>query len=298
VENSVERLHQRSMKAQGKCSGLKVSIGAGDVKIEGFLRVDIDESTQPDFLMDAQKLSFKPKEVEVIYASHVLEHFNFEAKENKSVRWSSLVTLLAVWRECLTPEGCLYVCVPNLEQLAKILIEFEKDEDIQKTVLDAIYGGGRNSFDIHYSGFTQSVLTSLLKEAGFREVKTFDTFVNDESAHKIAGKPISLNLVAYNDSDDHRPIVPLLAPEQTETELQKYMRVAEERRLEILTLTEGVANLRKETAVLMHACQERLELIEKINPELAKYRKYYEDDLKRGFKSRVKRMIKGAQKID
>jgi len=281
VESSLEKEIRldSGLQTATKESKLKVSIGSGAVLVDGFIRVDIDPATRPDRIMDARKLEFEPGTVDTIYASHVLEHFLFEGKDNKSVRWSGIVSLLKSWRECLTPDGCLYICVPDLEQLSKILEEFREDEDIQKTVLDTIFGGSRNSYDIHFSGFTRKVMTQLLKQAGFGEVKPFESFVKDESSHRIAGKPISLNLVASNSASQSQVEFQEVNQVTQEDELEKYIRVAEERRLEILTLTK--------------ACNERLDLINKLHGEIIVLKRFQEDHKNCGL---WKKQLKGTVK--
>lgn len=54
---------------------MKVIIGAGEVKVNGWVSLDIDASTRPDVLADANKrLPFGDGEVEVIKMDYVIEH--------------------------------------------------------------------------------------------------------------------------------------------------------------------------------------------------------------------------------
>jgi ubiquinone/menaquinone biosynthesis C-methylase UbiE len=55
---------------------MKINIGAGDTKIDGFVTVDYDTLTNPDYVVDLEKelLPFEDNTVETVIAHHVLEH--------------------------------------------------------------------------------------------------------------------------------------------------------------------------------------------------------------------------------
>jgi predicted SAM-dependent methyltransferase len=55
---------------------MKINIGSGDVKIDGFLNCDYDPNTYPDFLFDLEKdkFPFKDNTIEGVVAHHVFEH--------------------------------------------------------------------------------------------------------------------------------------------------------------------------------------------------------------------------------
>jgi hypothetical protein len=106
---------------------------------------------------------------------------------------------------------------------------------MQVTVLDSIFGGARSEYDFHYSGFTRPLLTTLLNRAGFSAVETFESFVDDESGHKISGEPISLNLKAQKQGGAVTYVPEKQASEQG-NDLQMYIRAADERLQEILVL--------------------------------------------------------------
>lgn len=57
-------------------SGLKINLGAGYDKTEGFITLDDDPNTNPDYLIDLEKdrLPFEDSSVEEVKAHHVLEH--------------------------------------------------------------------------------------------------------------------------------------------------------------------------------------------------------------------------------
>jgi predicted SAM-dependent methyltransferase len=55
---------------------MKLNLGAGDVKLEGYVTVDYDINTNPDYQLDIEKdpLPFEDNSVETVVAHHILEH--------------------------------------------------------------------------------------------------------------------------------------------------------------------------------------------------------------------------------
>jgi predicted SAM-dependent methyltransferase len=55
---------------------MKINLGAGDVKLEGYITIDYDSSTNPDYQLDIEKdhLPFEDNSVETVVAHHILEH--------------------------------------------------------------------------------------------------------------------------------------------------------------------------------------------------------------------------------
>jgi len=55
---------------------MKINIGAGDTKLEGFITVDYDKISNPDYVVDLEKenLPFEDNIVETVIAHHIFEH--------------------------------------------------------------------------------------------------------------------------------------------------------------------------------------------------------------------------------
>lgn len=55
---------------------MKINIGAGDTRYEGFVNVDYDALTKPDYVVNLEKdpLPFEDNTVEQVIAHHILEH--------------------------------------------------------------------------------------------------------------------------------------------------------------------------------------------------------------------------------
>lgn len=54
---------------------MKIDIGCGNHKKEGFIGLDIDKNSQADIIGSALDLPFKDNNVDQIYCSHLVEHF-------------------------------------------------------------------------------------------------------------------------------------------------------------------------------------------------------------------------------
>lgn len=55
---------------------MKINIGAGDVRIEGFVNCDYDANSNPDYVFDLEKdtYPFEDNTVDTVVAHHVFEH--------------------------------------------------------------------------------------------------------------------------------------------------------------------------------------------------------------------------------
>jgi predicted SAM-dependent methyltransferase len=132
-----------------------------------------------------------------LYASHVLEHFDFQGE---------VVAVLQEWKRVLVPGGRLYLSVPDLDILCtlflcKHLLSVEQRFHITRM----IFGARTDRFDYHLAGFNREFLEKFLQAAGFVNalvVENFNLFDNDTSSLCFAGVPISLNMIAKKPFQD------------------------------------------------------------------------------------------------
>lgn len=125
------------------------------------IRMDLDPNVNPDILGNILDLSkFKSESVDVIWASHILEHLH--TKQVPEV-------LKSTYR-ILKPNGIAIFIVPNLSELGKYLISQNIHEPIYIsdagpiTSMDILYGLiSGNEYMSHKTGFTEKYAIDLLK---------------------------------------------------------------------------------------------------------------------------------------
>jgi predicted SAM-dependent methyltransferase len=163
----------------------------GREKRPGWEILDVNPADHVDHVGDAIDLGrFEDGSFVEIYASHVLEHFDYRDK---------LVTALREWHRVLTPGGVLRLSVPDMDILAHLLLQRHKlDVNQRFNVMRMIFGGHVDAHDYHLVGLNQDFLAGFLEAAGFDRMKrvTRHGLFNDTSDMVVAGTPISLNLTA------------------------------------------------------------------------------------------------------
>lgn len=151
-------------------SEIKLNVGAGSTKIEGYTPIDIRDG------VDARALPYEKESVDEIYASHVLEHLS----------WKDVGATLKHWHDLLKPGGKVKIAVPDFSKIANIT-----NDDNFQYMLATLMGGQTHEHDFHKSAFTERSLAWWMNQSGFGGVRHFKTFTDDTSTH-----PVSLNLEA------------------------------------------------------------------------------------------------------
>ncbi len=177
-------------------SGVKLHLGCGNIKIPDFINVDIDQNLSAvDVVDDITELNkFSIDSASLIYACHVLEHFNH----------NEILPILRRWMEVLKPNGELRISVPDIDRIIKI---YHKNWQHFQTPPSApwiglIYGGQGNQWDFHKTGFNFIWLKHLLEQVGFTEIEEYPHSphwlgLQDASlAHETFNEYISLNVKA------------------------------------------------------------------------------------------------------
>lgn len=155
--------------------------------------MDIEARSEVDFVGDASDLPcFADESIAVIYASHVLEHFRYNLNDE-------LLNTLNEWHRVLVSGGKLLVSVPDLKTLCWLYLNPNLTPDERHYVMQMIFGGQVNEYDVHYVGFDSDTLGMYLHEAGFQnyvQVSDFGLFEDDCSGIRFCDTLISLNVVA------------------------------------------------------------------------------------------------------
>jgi len=173
---------------------MKLHLGCGDVHLDGWLNLDISQDSAADRWENVATLTtIADESCDLIYASHVLEHFGRNEYEK----------VLTVWQQKLKLGGKLRVAVPDLQSALKWYNGNNLDE-----LLGIFYGGQRSPYDYHKMGFNKESLSGKLTELGFKNIKTWDWRETDHSStddysqsylphmRKDSGLLMSLNLEA------------------------------------------------------------------------------------------------------
>ncbi len=170
---------------------LKLHIGGTEAHPDWNI-LDIENRPEVNFVGNASNLSQFPNEsIKMIYASHVLEHFHYRLNDE-------LISTLTEWHRVLETEGKLFLSVPDLQILCH---QFTQPNLLVKQrlhLMQVMFGGQQNQYDVHYVGFDFEMLSLCLEEAGFsawERVEQFGLF-QDTSCLKLFGEFISLNVIA------------------------------------------------------------------------------------------------------
>jgi predicted SAM-dependent methyltransferase len=196
---------------------MRLNLGSGDAPIPGFTNVDVlPDAPGVDLVADlGQPLPLADGVADLIYASHVLEHF----------ATAEVPVLLADWRRVLKDGGELLVAVPDLDIVAEIIRSrrgwFTPPHEPWQAL---VYGGQKDAYDFHRTGFNDVWLTKLLHDAGFGTVRRVERFSDvpaiDASFSAMPfGRNISLNLRAT--AGDGPTLTPAWAPGAVERTLNR-----------------------------------------------------------------------------
>jgi hypothetical protein len=110
--------------------------------------------------------------------------------------------LLADWRRVLKDGGEVLIAVPDLDVIARTLIDRSGwFTPPHSPWIGAIYGGQKDQYDFHKTGFNAPWLASLLDDAGFGDIRKVGKFedigVPDASFSPLPfGRNVSLNMRA------------------------------------------------------------------------------------------------------
>ncbi|MCL5797126.1 MAG: methyltransferase domain-containing protein [Gammaproteobacteria bacterium] len=176
---------------------MKLHLGCGSKYIEGFVHVDIMQHDHVDHIAKVDNLPFDDNSADLIYASHVLEHFGRNEFQN----------VLKEWHRVLKVGGILRVAVPDFQAVAELYCAGKLPNGLIQ-VMGLVCGGQRNEWDYHKVIFDKVFLTQNLEHIGFHSIVEYD-WHKTEHAHlddysqayiphldKENGRLMSLNLEA------------------------------------------------------------------------------------------------------
>ena len=148
---------------------MKLHLGCGERYIPGFFHIDGIKYDNVDLVAKLDDLGdIKSESVDLIYASHVLEHFGRLEVES----------VLLEWMRVLKPGGTMRLAVPDFEAVCKVYLETKSIEAVKGLVC----GGQNYKYNFHYNIFDFDSLSKLLFKLGMKKVYMYDWRKTEHSA--------------------------------------------------------------------------------------------------------------------
>ena len=179
---------------------------------QGWFIADAVEGISTHFVTLAYNLSMvESGSFGALYSSHTLEHLSHNnpppscptfphSDRNVTGCFSEVDTALHEWRRVLAPGGKLLLSVPDLEALSSFFSAPGATLHEKALLRNIIYGGQKNEFDFHKTGFYFEYLEELLLRQGFCNISRvpykFDIFMDTSATTFYNDELISLNVQA------------------------------------------------------------------------------------------------------
>lgn len=138
---------------------MKLNVGCGYDRLEGYINLDSNPDSAADKLMPAHDLAFASGSVSEIRALHLIEHLGF---------FRAKYFLSECWR-VLEPGGALLVETPDIEKTFELFLA--GDHKVKEAALGWVYGSEMPGMG-HLYCFPRDLLAELFAEAGFDVTKT------------------------------------------------------------------------------------------------------------------------------
>jgi ubiquinone/menaquinone biosynthesis C-methylase UbiE len=147
---------------------MKLNIGCGLHHPSGFINIDINPKVNPDIIANVETLDFPPNSIDMILASHIIEHFHI---------WK-VPDILKEWLKVLKIGGVLHIECPDLHKVLRNY--YERPDDLLLS-LGGLYGDytEKNEAQVHYWCYSYPELKRILLNVGFREVKEVEQIGHD-----------------------------------------------------------------------------------------------------------------------
>jgi len=136
---------------------MKLNLGCGTDKKEGYINLDIREEVRPDIVADVKKLPFKVKAFKEIVCNDIIEHFS----------WRQSKEILTQIKKLLRKDGVLIIRCPDIR---KIINDF--DFLTLRRFNALLFGGQDYKHNYHFACFTKEYLQELLQMKLVKEEKT------------------------------------------------------------------------------------------------------------------------------
>jgi predicted SAM-dependent methyltransferase len=174
----------------------KLHLGCGNTHIPGWCNIDMIRTGATDIVLDIRNLAgISNNCADKIYSCHVLEHFAHK----------EITGILNRWRDVLKPGGEIRISVPDLDAITRIYQKNINHFNVpgNQPWVALIYGGQKDRYDFHKTGFNFCWLSYLLKSCGFICIERYPNYphfipgiIDNSLATEPFGEYISLNIMA------------------------------------------------------------------------------------------------------
>lgn len=150
---------------------MKLNIGCGDNKIDGFVNIDVNSKFAPDHCIDIRfnALPYDDNTVDEIWFCHTLEHI-------EKHHW---LDIFYEFNRVLKPGGEFYITFPDFETCAnRWIVNYKGMREYWEAT---IFGRQSDSADYHVSACSYIVVADKLRRTGFDPVKQS----NDGEDHNV-----------------------------------------------------------------------------------------------------------------
>lgn len=154
-------------------------------KIYEVTNLDILELPGVDVVAPAYPLVFQNDTFDVVYASHLLEHYSKKMVPD----------VLNEWVRIIKKDGILRLSVPDFSVFVELYSQYKRLD-----LMSPILGAQQSFYDYHFSLFDKDTLIILMENAGlvaihlWKPERVFHTNVWDFAQAETMGLKISLNL--------------------------------------------------------------------------------------------------------
>lgn len=189
---------RRLLKAARASDSLKLNLGCGGGRQEGYFNVDVRALPNVDFIATPRDcLRLFAGCCQEVYISHILEHQAYSGKSKRD-HDESVLGFLAVVHGLLKEGGLLRVAVPDFGAIAKLYAEGR--QPLYPRLLGRLCGEQDYPENTHRCMFDRAYLEQCLRETGFVNIQEWDPvalgLARDSSFDELEGVRTSLNLVA------------------------------------------------------------------------------------------------------
>lgn len=136
---------------------MKLNLGCGGDKKQGYVNIDIRKEVKPDMVLDLEKTPypFDDNSIDEILAKDVIEHFSFRNVER----------VVKEWHRILKPGGKLVIQTPDFDVIVDLIRKGEIKGWWQISYW--LYGGQDYPENTHKLIFTKEEIRKFLESLGF-----------------------------------------------------------------------------------------------------------------------------------